>query len=187
MKSFKALLYISTIMGIVMMTSCSDDDPIIENEEELITTVIYRMSPVGGGSDVEFQFSDPDGDGGEAPTISSEALAANTAYTGSLIFLDESGEETEDITEEIEEEDEEHQVFYVVTGNSLQISYNDMDEDGNPIGLSTTVNATDSGTGNLTIILRHEPIKTNSGVADGDPTNAEGETDIEVTFNYTVE
>ena len=77
-------------MVIVMTTSCSDDDPIIENEEELITTVIYRMSPVGGGSDVEFQFSDPDGDGGEAPTISSEALAANTAYTGSLIFLDES-------------------------------------------------------------------------------------------------
>jgi hypothetical protein len=65
--------------------------------------------------------------------------------------------------------------------------HNDMDEDGNPIGLSTTVNTSDAGTGNLTIILRHEPVKTNSGVADGDPTNAEGETDIEVTFNYTVE
>ena len=35
--------------------------------------------------------------------------------------------------------------------------------------------------------LRHEPAKDASGVAAGDITNAGGETDIEVTFDVTVE
>ena len=33
--------------------SCNQDDPIIPNEDELITTVIYTLTPVGGGDAAE--------------------------------------------------------------------------------------------------------------------------------------
>ena len=67
------------------------------------------------------------------------------------------------------------------------ITYDDVDDDNNPLGVETNVSAGNAGTGTLTIILRHEPIKTASGVADGDITNAGGETDIEVQFNVVVQ
>ncbi|MFT7376933.1 MAG: hypothetical protein ACI88Z_000758, partial [Sphingobacteriales bacterium] len=56
-----------------------------------------------------------------------------------------------------------------------------------PLGLQTTITTTDVGNGTLTVILRHEPNKSASGVANGDISNAGGETDIEVTFNITVQ
>jgi len=187
MNSLKAFLYLCTIAGIIMTTSCSDDDPIIENEEELITTVIYRLEPLNGGDVVEFRFTDLDGDGGDEPVIIANPLQANTEYSGTMSFLDESSGTAESITEEIEEEALEHQVFYVVSGNSVAIEYNDADSDSNPIGLNTNLSTSEAETGSLRVILRHEPDKAAQGVADGDPSNAGGETDIEVLFLYTVE
>jgi len=63
-----------------------------------------------------------------------------------------------------------------------------MDADGNPIGLDfiVTTDAT-TGTEAFTITLRHEPSKDAAGVSAGDITNAGGETDVEVTFNVTVQ
>ena len=46
----------------------------------------HDLDPQGGGSPVVFQFRDPDGEGGNAPTITSGALAANTTYSVSLGF-----------------------------------------------------------------------------------------------------
>ena len=85
------------------------------------------------------------------------------------------------------EEDLEHQVFFSTSVSGMTISYNDMDDDGNPLGLSSIVNTSTADNGTLTIILRHEPAKDADGVSDGDITNAGGETDIEVTFNIDVE
>ena len=58
---------------------------------------------------------------------------------------------------------------------------------GNPVGLSSTVTTTDAGSGNVTVVLRHEPDKSGDGVAAGDISNAGGEIDIEVTFAIDVE
>ena len=59
------------------------DDPAIENEEEVITEFTYRLTPDGGGNQVVLVFSDPDGDGGQAPTTEvSGSLQQNTAYGG---------------------------------------------------------------------------------------------------------
>ncbi|MDA8693527.1 type 1 periplasmic binding fold superfamily protein, partial [Saprospiraceae bacterium] len=71
--------------------------------------------------------------------------------------------------------------------SGLMISYEDMDSDDNPLGLSTTLNTTSAGTGTLTIILRHLPNKNGDGVSDGEIANAGGDTDVEVTFNIDVE
>lgn len=166
--------------------ACEKDEPEIPNEEELITTVTYTLTPDGGGTPVVLSFQDLDGDGGNAPVITGGTLAANATYTGSLELLNEEESPAEDITEEIEEEDAEHQFFFSTTVSGLTISYNDVDGDGNPVGLATTLATADAGSGSITIILRHEPDKSASGVANGVIDNAGGETDIEVTFDVEV-
>ena len=121
------------------------------------------------------------------PSIINGTLAANTTYSGSLEFLNQSETPAEDITEEVAEEDDEHQVFYASTVAGLSVAYNDADDDNNPLGLATTLTTGDAGTGTMTITLRHEPNKSAAGVSDGDIANAGGETDIEVTFDVVVQ
>ncbi len=181
------LLSFALIFGaIALFTSC-DDEIVIPNEEELITTLIYTLTPEGGGTPIEFKFTDLDGDGGNTPVVTSGILDTNTTYNGQLTLLNESETPVEDITEEIEEEDEEHQFFFFSSLLSTNISYNDMDSDGNPIGLATIVQTGEAGSGTLTITLRHEPDKNASGVSNGTITNAGGETDIEVEFDITIQ
>lgn len=167
--------------------SCEKDDPIIPNEEELITTLVYTLVSDSAPT-VTFEFKDLDGDGGNAPMITSGILQANTEYTGSLTLSNESVDPADDITSEVSEEDDEHQFFYAVDdGLDINIDYDDQDGDGNPLGLKTKVNTGQAGTGNLTITLRHEPAKSADGVSDGLIANAGGETDIEVSFILTIQ
>ncbi|GAA5222385.1 hypothetical protein GCM10025777_30160 [Membranihabitans marinus] len=174
------------IIGLLFV-SCEKDDPIIPNEEELITTVVYTLVSDSAPT-VTFEFKDLDGDGGNAPMITSGILQANTEYTGSLTLSNDSEDPSEDITSEITEEDDEHQFFFAVDGGlDLSIDYDDQDGDGNPIGLKTKATTGQAGTGNLTVTLRHEPTKSADGVSDGLIANAGGETDIEVTFIVTIE
>ena len=73
--------------------ACKDDDenepvtPIIPNEEEVITTVRYTLTPQGGGTASVFSFQDLDGDGGNAPVITADSLDANVTYTGAIEFI----------------------------------------------------------------------------------------------------
>ena len=188
MKITQKLMWALPLVAVIALTSCEKDDPEVPNEEELITTVTYGLTPIGGGSIVQFEFRDLDGDGGNAPVVTEGVLLANTTYVGVLSFLDESGSETEDITVEVAEEADEHQVFYTITGGlNGTVSYSDADINGDPIGLLTSFATGDAGTGMLTVSLRHEPTKDAAGVSDGDITNAGGETDIEVTFDVTVQ
>lgn len=169
------------------VTSCEKDDPEIENEEEVITTLIYTLTPQGGGTPVVFRFQDLDGDGGEAPILSNDTLVANSNYTGSLQLLNEQESPVENITEEVQEEGDEHQFFFESDLNNLTISYEDQDVNGNPVGLSTSIVTGDAESGTITITLRHEPNKSAAGVSNGDIANAGGETDIQVTFDVEVQ
>ena len=181
---FGILLFIVTA---VTFSSCKKDKTVIPNEEEVITTLNYTLTPVGGGTAVTMTFRDVDGDGGNDPVITGGVLAANTTYTGAMELLNETESPAEDITEEIEEEDADHQFFYSTTVNGLSVSYTDQDDDGNPVGLKTEVSTTGTGTGEMTVILRHEPNKSGAGVSSGNIANAGGETDIEVTFDVDVQ
>jgi len=190
MKKFLTHLFIP-LTFVLALSSCEKDpepdDPVIPNEEEVITTLNFTLTPDGGGDAIVFSSYDEDGEGGSDAVITNATLAANTVYLASIELLNETEDPAENITEEIEEEDEEHQFFFTTDVDGMIVSYTDADENDNPIGLSTTVSSGAAATGELTIILKHEPDKFADGVSDGDMTNAGGETDIEITFTVTVE
>ena len=127
--------------------------------------------------------TDSDADGPLEPVVTDGVLAANTTYSVRLEFLNELEDPAEDITEEIEEEDLEHQVFYSAGGDlNVGVEYANFDTDGNPLGTLFTLMTNEAGSGTITITLIHEPMKPNDGLA-----TAGGSTDIEVTFNVSVE
>jgi len=186
MKSIKHVLVLASI--IILAASCSDDNPIAVNEEELITTVTVTLTPQNGGTEIVLNSVDLDGDGPDAPVVTvSGNLAANTIYTGATEVLNETEDPAEDITEEVLEEGVDHQFFYTFSNGLASTVYTDTDQNGDPIGLTFTLTTRDAGSESLTVSLKHEPNKSGAGVVDGSITNADGETDVEVTFALTVE
>ncbi len=187
MKSIKSMktYMIALIAGVIAISCSSDDDntPVVINEEEVITTLRVQLTSTAGN--VTLQSVDSDGeDGPNAPVITIVGdIMANTTYAGTVAFLNETETPAEDITEEVEEEDDEHQVFYTpAAGLNITTEYGNFDGDGNPLGTVFTLTTGDASNGNFTVTLRHEPTKPNTGLAD-----AGGETDIEVTFDVTVQ
>lgn len=177
--------------AMAMFTSCQDDDD-HGDEQELITTFVYTLTPVGGGTSVVFSFIDSDGDGGNAPVINSSGpLLSGKTYQGRIVLRDDSSMPPKDITTEVKEEAEDHQFFYFITtelANKLSFSYADIDNNGKPVGLETDVMVTGGpGNGKIKIVLRHNPNKNGTGVSNGDITNAGGETDIEVEFDVMIQ
>lgn len=170
-----------------MFSSCEKDDPVPINEEELITTVKVNCTPVNGGELVALSFVDLDGGGGNAPMITGGTFKANTTYDVGVEFLNESSVPVKEITQEVKDEGEDHQVFIGTTGNlDFSYAYLDSDLDGNPIGLEMQFFIGAASSGQLVLTLRHEPIKDATGVANGDLTNAGGETDVEISIPVSV-
>lgn len=177
------------ILLLCVGSACSSDDPEEVNEEELITTVNVRFTNVAMASDVvNVSFRDLDGPGGNDPVIGALALSANATYSYTLEFLNEQSTPVEDITAEVREEGTDHQVFLIKGGNAnIETAYSDQDTDGNPIGLTGTVTTGDASNGTLSIVLVHEPIKSVTGVADGNIAGAGGEEDIRVQFILSIQ
>lgn len=184
----KQLIFPAFLLGFTLLVSSCGKDPDPVNEEEVITTLTMTWTPEGSGSPVVFQFRDPDGEGGNAPTVTSGPLAANTTYTVSLELLNETETPAENKTQEIRDEGTEHQFFFATTqGITLSFSYDDTDANGAPIGLETTMLTGAAATGKLQVTLRHDLNKGAAGVAQGDITNAGGETDIQVEFDLVIQ
>lgn len=187
MKNFK--LIPMALVALFAFNSCSnDDDAQPVNEEEVITTVTMTLTPNGGGTPVILTSKDLDGDGPNAPVITSTgSFVATKTYNGSISLLNELTNPIDNISLEVEEEGDEHQFFYTAPGVGT-FAYTDQDVNGKPIGLEFTFTASaNAQSGNLTVILKHEPNKTAEGVAAGNIANAGGETDVQVVFPVTVQ
>lgn len=180
---FFQLFLLAISLGFI---ACEKDEPTIPNEEEVITTMRLYLTPTTGGNPIVFEFKDLDGDGGNAPTITSDTLATNSTYSGVIELLNETETPADTITLEILAEDTDHQFFFVSTVSGTSASYNDLDGNNQPIGQQFTLTTGSMGYGQFTVTLRHEPDKSAQGVSGGDITNAGGETDIEVSFDLHV-
>lgn len=181
----KSIFWAMALLPLLFATSCSEDDDNVpeqpENEEELITTVVLTFT--SGSDNVTATWQDLDGPGGNNPIVDSLNLDTNATYSVKVQFLNEQENPAEDITTEVLEEGVEHQVFFLADASlPINVSYNDSDDNGNPIGLSNNANTAGSGSGNLEVILRHKPDKNAAGVSDGLIENAGGETDVQVQF-----
>ncbi len=183
------LILFLNAMILLNIAACDPKEPEIENEEELITTVKYKLTPQGGGASVELTFVDKDGQGGNAPIIAGGIISKGVTYDGELTLLNESGTKAESITDEVVEESDDHQVFYTASSelkDAISVTYKDKDKSGNPLGVKTGLVTKSNAKGSIKITLRHLPNKKGSGVTAGDITNAGGETDIEVSIPLEV-
>jgi len=206
MKTFNQILnfrFIAILFAALTIVSCSEDDdaaPAEENEVEVITFVQLVFTNTADPTDVVVSTAvDNDGLGiNDLTPVDAIRLSPDTEYTLSFVIenrLDPN--DIEDIGEEIEEEDNEHQIFFSFTNDIFAnpagngnidnaadpVNYNDQDENGNPVGLSTTwttTNAT-STSNSFTVRLQHQPdIKTGTtGANDGD-------TDFNLEFTLNI-
>ena len=168
---------------VTMFSSCDPVEPVVENEEELITTVTATFTPLAGPA-VVLKFEDLDGDGGNDPVYTISPLMAETYYEIDVQFLNESVSPTVNMTEEVVAESESHQVFLILSGGVEWVfNYLDVDGGGLPLGIQNQVTTGEPGSGTLTLTLRHNLLKTALDVSSGDLTHAGGETDVEVVFD----
>ncbi|KQS33248.1 hypothetical protein [Dyadobacter sp. Leaf189] len=157
-RKLSSLLFLGLAMS---FTQCKDsgEDLQPDDENELITSVTLNFKEDATGTVTSFSYKDADGDGGNAPTkFDTVALKANTKYTMTIEFLDESKTPADNITEEIREESDEHLLVYTPAPASLlTYTYGDKDENNFNVGLTGTVQTGPAGTGNLKVQLRHQP------------------------------
>ncbi len=188
------------------VTGCGDDHDGHNhgNEEEVISAVALTFTPVAGGAGMTFEFDDPDGDGGDPPTIDNIDIAAGD-YNLTIVLENRLEDPAEDITQEVSDEGDEHQLFFTGSavngpaannpGAPLSHDYADQDMGGLPIGLSNTITAA-AGTGDMTVVLRHlpplndQPTKVDGlaeDVAGGGISSIGGSSDVQVTLSVTVQ
>jgi hypothetical protein len=195
------ILSVPTFMCMFFISACDSDDPQKENTPELITKVELTFSPAGGGDDIVVTATDPDG-GGVQPiaTDGPIELEAGTTYTLTIGLYNEllaPTEEGYDITEEVEAESDEHLFFFAWTNNvfsdpagngnidtrSDDVNYEDEDGNSLPLGLATSWTAASAAAdGTFRIVLKHQP-----GLKSAVSTAADGETDLDLTFDINVE
>lgn len=197
MKKYKLQL-LSFLMVMVMFSfsSCVSDDPEQEKEQELITdiTLIFTEVNASGqefGQPVSFKASNPEGlELGNNPTIETVNLTIGKRY---LLKLEvKNSIENEDITEEILEEADEHQFYFLGTAfvgtPVLTYTYDDQDQNGNPIGVRGFVQVSENPAINnaqIRIVLRHDLNKSFQGANNPNWENfvqAGGESDLDISF-----
>jgi hypothetical protein len=170
------ILYIAIIS--LTLSACHKDHD--QDEEELITTVRLKFTPASGPI-LTYSWQDLDGAGGNAPTIPTINLEVNTVYSVELELLNESVTPADNITEEIQAEAEEHLFIFNSATSGLSILITDKDSNNLDLGLKSTWTTTNAATGNVNIVLKHNPDKASSNPA------VTGSTDIDITMPVVIE
>lgn len=203
--NLKRISIYAMLAASVLYTGCKKDDddedvPEPENEVEVITDVKLVFTNTADDMDVvTARAQDPDGEGvKELEILDAITLDTSKTYTLTLEIFNNLESPGEDIGEEIAEEDDEHQLFYMFTNDAFAnptgngnmdtasdpVNYNDADDNGNPVGLTTTwtTSSTQISAGMFHVRLQHQPdVKTStSGANDGD-------TDFDLVFELNIQ
>lgn len=199
MKALRLICLLLVAGSLLFLASCKKDDPKPENIPEAITTATFTFTPTTGAP-VIVTAIDSDGDGPKDRILSGPInLVKNMPYTLTITLINELAKPTDpeyDVTAEVEEEGEEHIFFFAWTNNTFSnptgngnvdnrndaVNYDDRDLKGLPLGLETdwtTIPTTGAGT--FRVILKHQP-----DLKSATSTSNDGESDLDVTFNLTV-
>ncbi|HAP69829.1 MAG TPA: hypothetical protein DCR04_08925 [Flavobacteriales bacterium] len=153
--------------------------------------MFYVLTP-DSGQKVILNFIDNDGIGGQPALVNSGILAPNTTYRGELLIgtantvalakLEHMADSTS-----VTGQPELHQVFFEPNnGLELVTSCLDIDKNGNPVGMQTTLTTGSISEGELVISIIHKPNKQVTAVMNGNRTRAGGSIDVEATFQVTI-
>ncbi len=176
---------LSILLGLMLLiASCKKDSVDVADENELITSV--KLNFTANGTTQTFKYSDPDGDGGKAPTIENISLKANTNYALTIEVLDESKTPVSSITNEILAAKDEHLFLYLPTPATLfTYTYGDKDSRSFNVGLVGNLKTGAAATGKLKVQLRHQPPINGKPVKDG--TATPGSDDLNIDFNMAIQ
>lgn len=197
MKIIKILILTFFIGSLSFLITCKNEDPTPENIPELITKVILKFNPTGGGTAVTVTATDPDGEGSQDLQIDGPInLTKGTTYTLTIELINglyNPGADGYDVGKEVLAEGDEHQLFFSWTSTFSSpagsgnigsapgvVNYQDEDINGLPIGLTTSwTTGADAESGKtFRVLLKHQPdIKSNT------TTSLDGESDLDISFS----
>lgn len=203
MKTIRQIGMFPVIATAILLTGCAKEEeevPEEEHEMEVITDVKLIFTNDNDSNDIVYaRAQDPDGYGVEdLKILDSVNLDVSKSYTLTFEIMNNLETPGEDIGEEIADEDDEHQIFFSFSNDAFSdplgngnidnasdsINYNDVDGNGNPVGLSTawtTASSTLTG-GTFTVRLQHQPdVKTSTSTANT------GDTDFELEFVLNIQ
>ncbi len=159
---------------------CSDksDDPIKNEENELISTVQLHLTGPEGMVMAKWKDLSPDDEAGR--TIDTLFLKDSTLYTGTLELLDESKSPVVNIGDEVKSESSDHLFVYgempEATPPRFVVKRTDKDANNLEFGMNFTLKTNgQTGQTNLHLVLKHQP-----GAKNG--TSDPGDTDLDITF-----
>lgn len=183
MKKFFSRFTAVVIVAGILFSSCNKNNDQPGNEEELITTLRVSLYKSGSSTPMVFEFSDPDGNGGNPPVrFDTIRVDAGSSYTCGLQVLDESKTPAVDITPEVIAEGTAHQFYYQPTGVSIIVQNVNTDIKNYPLGNTSTWTTAPATEGFMKITLKHKP-----GIKTANDDISIGETDVEVNFPAVVQ
>ena len=183
-------LFIMAIFCLTLITSCNNDyDPEPVNEVELITNVTLTFTNTANSADVVVMKNiAPDGQEGAFTNSINGTFTAGQSYSLDLNITNESDPNDVDdvLNDDVIPEGDEHFFKYNNTlGMSMMRDASDLSgANGSRLGVSTTWTTGAAGTGNIQIILVHEPDSADDSNQFGTTTG--GEEDFNITFQSVV-
>ncbi|MCC6243212.1 MAG: type 1 periplasmic binding fold superfamily protein [Gemmatimonadaceae bacterium] len=183
----RRMVALGSVALIALATACGDSSTAPGGESEVISRVTITLTPAAGGSALTAYIDDADGNGPTAPSAQAGTLTLTrgVTYTGSIKFENRLVNPAEDITTEVRSEANEHRVFYTVSSTGVTITTTDVDGQNRPLGTAFTKAigaAATTGAGTVGVVLCHYDNVAKVATA----TSCAGETDINVSFNYTI-
>ncbi len=179
------------MLVLALFASCSDDDdnPPPVNEEELITNVTLTFTNTADATDIVVMTSvAPNGQDGASTEAVNGNFTSGATYALTLSILNATETPADDVlNDDIIPEADEHFFSYAINGVNFTMSRDAGDVDGpsgSKLGVNTTWVAGAASTGNLQIVLTHEPVTVDDSDNFGSATG--GSEDFNITFTGVI-
>ena len=160
---FKKIYFLYLPLVVLLINSCSKDDPDGINEQEFISNVLMTIESADGTSQtIDWDLSEMN-----SQTIN---LKVNTDHNVGLRFINSSDPtDVEEVTLEIIDEADEHQIFFEFADVSVNVTSasNDTKDGSRGVLLNSVWNASSTGTGLVRVYLIHQPTNFNATTREG--------------------
>ena len=174
--------YLLSLLIVFIVWSCDKAaSPNNEQEHEAITSLALIFT---NNSFIDtVWFDDPDGDGGNPPVLlDTIKLSDSTNYQLAIRLFNKTKNPVQEITEVIRQQGRAHEFYFLPNQLNLAINKVDRDNNGFPLGLSSTWQTFQADTGIVRVKLMHKPIV--KGPQDGPE---KGHSDADVNFPIIVQ